>query len=246
MTAWFIQALARPSIVGRAAASGAAAWASIAATARDAPARLEDWLHVERALIPLWSPVAFGLGITLYFMLPWEAQRLAAVVAALGVAALGFDARGTAGRMLVWAGVLTALGIGVAAWRSADAAAPVLRDRYQGDLSGMVDAVEVRSGRGQVRFLLAPDDPGLPPHVRISLKSSAVPPGLAPGARVNLRATLLPPAGPSFPGGYNFARREWFDGLGATGYPLGTTVVTRPAPPPPLGSRRGSMTFARG
>ena len=219
------------SIVDRAAASGSAArWA--ARWAARAGGRIEAWLQSERAQVPLWSPVAFGLGITLYFMLPWEAQRLAAVVAAGAVAAAGVVAGGAAGRMLVWAGVLTALGVGVAAWRSADVALPVLRDRYQGEVSGTVEAVEVRSGRGQVRFLLAPDDPGLPPRVRLSLKSSAVPPGLSPGARVSLRATLLPPQGPSFPGGYDFARREWFDGLGATGYPLGTTVVTRPAPPP--------------
>jgi competence protein ComEC len=226
------------SIVGRAAASGGAALSGARAAgsatrsvARAAWRHIEAWLDSERPQIPLWSPVAFGLGITLYFMLPWEAQRLAAVVVALAVAGVGTIVRGTAGRMLVWGGVLAALGVGIAAWRSADVALPVLRDRYEGDVAGTVEAVEIRSGRGQVRFQLAPDDPGLPPHVRISLKSN-VPPGLVPGARVRLRAMLLPPTGPSFPGGYDFARREWFDQLGATGYPLGPTVVTRAAPPP--------------
>ena len=194
---------------------------------------IEDWLATERAQVPLWSPAAFGLGIVLYFMLPWTAERQAAVVVALGIAAIGLIARGTtAARMLVWGGVLVALGLGVAAWRSADVASPVLRDRYEGDVAGRVEAVEVRSGRGQVRFRLAPDDPGLPPHVRLSLKTSAVPAGLVPGAHVRVRAMLLPPQGPSFPGGYDFARTLWFTQIGATGYPLGTAVVTRPAPPP--------------
>ena len=207
------------------------AWTRLAARLSPAGAAIEDWLQTERGQVPLWSPVAFGLGITLYFMLPWESQRLAAVVAALGVAGAGTIVRGSAGRMLVWGGVLVALGIGIAAWRSADVALPVLRDRFEGVVSGTVEAVEIRSGRGQVRFQLAPDDPGLPPHVRISLKAN-VPAGLVPGARVTVRAMLLPPAGPSFPGGYDFARREWFDQLGATGYPLGPTVVIRTAPPP--------------
>ncbi len=195
-------------------------------------ARIDDFLLAERPQIPLWSPAAFGLGIVLYFMLPWAGQRLAAVAAAAAIAGLGLVSRGVVGRLLVWAGILGALGLGIAAWRSADVASPVLRDRFEGDVAGRVESVEVRSGRGQLRFILAPDDPGLPPHVRLSLKTSAVPAGLAPGALVRLRAMLLPPQGPSFPGGYDFARTLWFAQVGATGYPLGDTVVTRPAPPP--------------
>ena len=195
-------------------------------------AAVEEWLLAERAQIPLWSPAAFGLGIVLYFMLPWAGERLAAAVAAGAVAVAGFAVRGIAGRMLVWGGVLCALGLGIAAYRSNDVASPVLRDRFEGDVAGIVEAVEVRSGRGQVRFQLAPDDPGLPPHVRLTLKTSAVPPGLSPGAHVRMRAMLLPPQGPSFPGGYDFARTLWFAQIGATGYPLGQAVVDRPAPPP--------------
>ncbi len=193
---------------------------------------IENFLLAERAQIPLWSPAAFGLGIVLYFMLPWARERLAAVVAAGAVATLGLVARGVAGRMLVWGGVLCALGLGIAAFRANDVASPILRDRFEGQVAGTVEAVEVRSGRGQVRFQLAPDDPGLPPHVRLSLKTSAVPPGLEPGAHVSLRAMLLPPQGPSFPGGYDFARTLWFAQIGATGYPLGQAIVDRPAPPP--------------
>ena len=196
------------------------------------PAIVEDFLLAERAQVPLWSPAAFGLGIVAYFMLPWAGERLAVVVGAGAIAALGLGARGATGQLLVWAGVLTALGLGIAAYRSNDVASPVLRDRYEGEVAGTVEAVEVRSGRGQFRFQLAPDDPGLPPHVRLSLKTSAVPPGLVPGAHVKLRAMLLPPQGPSFPGGYDFARTLWFTQIGATGYPLGTAVVTHAAPPP--------------
>ena len=194
--------------------------------------RVEDFLLTERAQIPLWSPAAFGLGIVLYFMLPWAGERLAVVAGAAAVAGAGVALRGVVGRMLVWGGVLAALGVGIAAYRSNDAASPVLRDRYEGDVAGTVESVEVRSGRGQVRFILAPADPGLPPHVRLSLKTSAVPAGLAPGAHVRVRAMLLPPQGPSFPGGYDFARTLWFSQIGATGYPLGTAVITRTAGAP--------------
>ncbi len=199
---------------------------------RGAAASVDDWLVAERAQIPLWSPAAFGLGIVLYFMLPWAGERLAVVAGAAAVAGAGVALRGVVGRMLVWGGVLAALGLGIAAYRSNDVASPVLRDRYEGDVAGTVESVEVRSGRGQVRFVLAPADPGLPPHVRLSLKTSAVPAGLAPGAHVRVRAMLLPPQGPSFPGGYDFARTLWFSQIGATGYPLGTAVITRTAGTP--------------
>ena len=199
---------------------------------RSAATAVEDWLIAERAQVPLWSPAAFGLGIVLYFMLPWAGQRHVAVIVAAAVAGTGLIVRGIVGRLLVCGGVLVVLGIAIAAYRSGDVARPVLRDRFEGVVAGRVEAVEVRSGRGQVRFILVPDDPGLPPHVRLSLKASAVPAGLAPGAQVSVRAMLLPPQGPSFPGGYDFARTLWFTQIGATGYPLGSAIVTRPAPPP--------------
>ena len=194
--------------------------------------RIEAWLQAELPQLPLWAPVALGLGIVFYFTLPWASQRLACGVGAAAAIALGTVARGASARLLVWAGVLVGLGLMVAGWRSDSVAGPVLRDRYQGEVTGTVEAVELRSGRGQVRFQVAPDNIGLPGHVRISLKAN-VPPGLVPGAKVALRAMLSPPAGPSYPGGYDFARRAWFAGIGATGYPLGPVTVT--AAPPPRG-----------
>lgn len=205
--------------------------AMASAGVRGLPARIEDWLESETSQLPLWIPIALGLGIVAYFILPWAAQRTAVGIFMLAVIGLGCLSRGATARVLVWGGALVVLGLAVAQWRTDDVAAAVLRDRYEGDVAGVVDAVEIRSGRGQVRFTVVPDNPGLPRLVRISLKSG-VPAGLAPGARITVRAALSPPAGPGYPGGYDFARRAWFSGLVATGYPLGTVVVTADAPPP--------------
>ena len=49
---------------------------------------------------------------------------------------------------------------------------------------------------------------------------------------MRVRAALAPPAGAAIPGGYDFARRAWFAGIGATGYPMGPVVIIAPAPPP--------------
>ena len=209
------------------------AWPARAAAAlATMPAAIEHWLLDEQTQLPLWAPVALGTGIVAYFLLPWSEQRLAAGLLAAAIGIGGLAARGIVARALGWGALLVALGIGAAQYRTQSVAAPVLRAKVTGVLAGTVTGVEVRSGRGQLRFTLRPDDPALPREVRISLKAtptSVPPPGIRPGARVSLRAALTPPAGPSYPGGYDFARRAWFLGLGATGYPLGPVTVTAAA-----------------
>jgi len=199
---------------------------------RTAAAGLEAWLLDEQTQLPLWAPVALGTGIVSYFLLPWAEQRLAVAVFAAAVGIGGLAVRGIVARVLGWGGLLVALGLCTAHYRTQSVAAPILHSKFLGQLSGTVTGVEIRSGRGQLRFTMRPDNLELPPQVRISLKASATsvpPPGIVPGAHVSLRAALNPPAGPSYPGGYDFARRAWFLQLGATGYPMGPVVVTAAA-----------------
>ena len=198
--------------------------------------RLEAWLFAERNQLPLLAPVALGIGVALWFVLPWAGERWAAlaVAAALvagGLALSGLSIGGRAARLLAWGGLLVALGIGSAAWRSAQVAAPVLADRFSDVVTGTVESIEVVRGGERFRFLLLPDDKALPPRIRISAKGVAMP-GVVPGARVSIRASLNPPSGPSVPGGYDFARKAWFAGVGATGYPLGDVTILRAALPP--------------
>ena len=192
---------------------------------------IEIWLGSERHQLPLLAPVGLGAGVALWFGLPWHDQRVAAAIVAVAVAVAGLALRGLAARLLLWSGVLILLGLGLAEWRSASVAAPVLSERFTGDVSGVVEEVQVTRGGERFRFRLIPDDPALPRHVRISAKSEAIP-GVVPGARVRVKVALMPPAGPSVPGGYDFARRAWFSETGATGYPLGPVTVTASAPPP--------------
>ena len=198
---------------------------------RAAPARLETWLGTERDQLPLLAPVGLGIGIALWFMLPWADQRIAATALAGATVAGGIVGRGLGARVAITAGLLVIAGLGAAEWRGHAVAAPVLADRWTGVLAGAVDSVEVTRGGERFRFLVVPDDATLPRLVRISVKGAAVP-GVLPGARIAVRAALGPPAGPSVPGGYDFARKAWFAGIGATGYPLGDVVVTQRAPVP--------------
>ncbi len=180
----------------------------------------------ERDQMPLWLPVFFAVGVSSWFLLPWSQQRLGLAVALGGVTLAAAAARL---RPVAILAALTLAGMGAAEWRTQDVAHMVLDQRRTLELAGTVEAVERRSGRDQLRFMVVPDDDRLPRRVRISLKGSG-PPGLAPGVRVSLRAALTPPAAASFPGGYDFARRAWFAGIGATGYPMGPITVLASLP----------------
>ena len=189
------------------------------------------WAFVdgERESLPLWLPVAFAAGIAAWFLLPWAPQRLAAAVLLTGLAGAAALVRA---RWLVVAALLALAGMGVSEWRSARVAHPILTQREVAVFNGLIEAIEARADRDQVRLVIAPDAAaGLPPRIRVTLRGD-LPVGIAPGARIHLRAMLSPPAAAAVPGGYEFARRAWFAGIGATGFPLGAPVVIAPAPAP--------------
>src|SRR3546814_13556872 len=51
--------------------------------------------------------------------------------------------------------------------------------------------------------------------------------GLFDGEAIGGRARLMPPPTANLPGGYDFAQRAWFDGIGAVGTVLGDRKSTR-------------------
>lgn len=183
-----------------------------------------------------WAPVALAIGIGTYFALPVEppvwtlaAAGLAALAGAVGALRLG---PGLA--PLLWAPALVALGLALAGGRAHMKAAPVLEFRYYGAVEGRVVAID-RSASDAVRLtldrvVLERTDPARRPgRVRVSLHDAAqarVPPV---GAHVILTAWLSPPQGPVEPGGFDFRRHAWFQGLGAVGYTR--TPVLLLAPP---------------
>jgi competence protein ComEC len=192
-------------------------------------ARWWAFVDAERSSLALWLPVAFAVGIAAWFVLPWADQRLALAV---GLGGVGLAALIGRWRPLAALALLALAGMGAAEWRSARVAHPVLAERTFAVFSGTVTAVETRAARDETRMLVVPEATSrLPPLVRLSLRGVA-PPGLAPGAEVRLRAMLSPPAGPAVPGGYDFARVAWFQGIGATGRAVGPVVIVRAAPAP--------------
>ncbi|MGF1549228.1 MAG: ComEC/Rec2 family competence protein [Sphingomonadaceae bacterium] len=198
-------------------------------------ARLEAWLEAERGQLPLWIPVARGAGIAAWFSLGgpyrWAGFALAALALAIGAFALG---RGTRlGRALAVFALAAALGLGLIWLRAERVAAPVLEYPQAATFVAEVAAVEALPARGNVRLLLdikrVDGDRDLPPRIRVNLDEEDYREELRPGATVALKAWLMPPAPMAVPGGYDFARRAWFERFGATGRVLGAVVLVEEA-----------------
>lgn len=186
----------------------------VAALAHRLEAEYDRWF--------LWLPVLFGAGIAFYFALPSEPLLLVAVLPA--VAALAIHAAGPrTGLMGLATGAMLAVTLGLAAakLRTEIVRAPVLQARVGPiDIYGHVELVEPRAAEGQrltvrVTAMEKHEAQAWPARVRVRMMAGNA--ALKPGDPVHLRATLSPPPGPALPGGYDFARAAWFQGLGAVG-----------------------------
>lgn len=202
-------------------------------------------LAAERPQAVLFAPVLVGSGIALWFLLPWNGQRQAALLLALAVALLGLVISGGWRRLLVASGFLLALGLAAAEWRSANSAVPRLHHRLTAaPMTGTLLSVKPHEGGARHTLLLRRDATSVDPEVNVRLSlAAALPPGLEPGARVEVLATLGPVPGPALPGAHDPARRAWFEGISATGRALEPPIVLAPAPAfhRPLARARASL-----
>ena len=202
---------------------------------------LELWLEEERERLPLWVPVALAVGIAAWFALPNRLQWLAFCCAMLAgaCAALVLPIGGRV-RQAILAGSLLACAGCLLVWAKAMmwGAPPLPRAAFV-ELTGEVRSVDRRPAQKMSRVLVRPIGmPALPSLIRVNLDDALMPAGIGEGAVLRFRTRLMPPAPPSLPGGYDFARRAYFDGIGATGRVLRPITVLRPATAgPPLRAR---------
>ncbi|MBB4314866.1 ComEC/Rec2 family competence protein [Roseospira marina] len=201
-----------------------------------APARwLTGTLEAERTRLPLWLPVALGVGIALYFALPEEPPRWIGAALAGGVLVLTLLARRAVWitALLLTLGAAT-VGFVAAQERAYAVAAPVLAARLGPvAVSGRVVEIEARANGGHRVTLeavalagVAPE--GTPARVRVTATRGTAPPA---GAWVTVRAILSPPPRPATPGAFQFPRRAWFERLGAVGFTVGGWDALERAPP---------------
>lgn len=197
-------------------------------------ALLDVWL-AQRGHLFAWVPVCLGLGVGLYFSLGWE-PGLAHYAALLGLILIGLILIRWLGLWapFVWAVVLVAIGLCLAGGRANQVAEPVIGWRYYGPIEGRIVNID-RSASDALRLTLDQvvlDDVAAgrtPVRVRVSLHGQQGFIAPVPGMVVILTGHLSPPGGPVEPGGFDFQRHAWFQGLGAVGYTR-TPVLTLEPP----------------
>ncbi len=182
-----------------------------------------------------WVPVCLAIGIGGFFGLPIEPGRTA-ILATAGLCALAALAARRAPEALapMLAGLaLIAAGGLLAAARTHAVAEPPLSFRYYGPVEGRIVGID-RSASDNLRLTLADvvlDDvrpERTPPRVRVSLHGQQGFVDPQPGLPVMMTAHLSPPQGPVEPGGFDFRRHAWFQGLGAVGYTRTPVLATGP------------------
>ncbi len=180
-----------------------------------------------------WLAVGFASGIALWFAMANSWQWLALLSLCLAVAAAAFGLLRADGDFpyVRQSFALMALAVGagcMTVWaKSALVGVPGIARPIVASLNGEVLSRQEQPAQQRVRLVLRTRNPesGQAIRVRINVPLNQDRPEASEGAIVRLKARLMPPAPPMLPGGYNFARVAWFEGIAATGSALGPIAI---------------------
>ncbi len=182
-------------------------------------------LDAEQGRWSLWIPVFFGCGIGLYFALPREPELALASGLFIAALALRILARSHLFPFLLTSVLLcVSAGFLAAKVRTEVMTAPMLERHGAYDIEGFVESFDrqnAKRGRAVIRLSSMRYENAevarKPFRVRVSVRGDI---DLRPGNAVKVRALLGPPPEPVMPGGYDFARMSYYQGIGASGYSL--------------------------
>ena len=208
--------------------------------------RLREWALAEAApgrLVP-WLAIAFGNGILVYFTADREPALWAAVSLVVATVVFAVLARHRSVAFPVVLGVAAAAcGFATATAKRTMISHPVLSAPvWSADVAGFVEQREERerSDRIVVRVerIFGPRLNEALERVRVSVRKGTAP---TIGTFVEFKARLSPPLAPLRPGGYDFARDMYFQGIGASGFVLGSIRTTQPEKAPSLWLRYAAV-----
>jgi len=226
---------------GLAAGRGPLLWwpAGLEDFARTAAQRVWGWALAEVApgrLVP-WLAIAFGLGVVLYFAADQEPSPFAAAAALAAATAAAVIARRRPVAFPLFLAVATiTAGFAAGTFKRAHIAHPVLQVATANvGIAGFVETREERERSDRIVVRVSRIEGGRLDEVqelervRLTVRRGTAP---AVGSFIKLKARLSPPLEPLRPGGYDFGRDMYFQGIGASGLSFGV-IETIEAPEPP-------------
>ncbi|MBA5776537.1 ComEC/Rec2 family competence protein [Stappia sp. F7233] len=179
---------------------------------------------IDRGRLIVWASLAYCCGIALYFRLDFEPSLPAISVAVLALAPVSYMThRGGRSATMSLLALSLASGLFAATLRTEHVAAPMIERPRSVTVTGFVESVQPTKSGQRLQILVSRIEglrqENLPDRVRISIRGTESVPKVAEA--VSLRARVAPPPGPVIPGGYDYAFRMYFEGVGATGYAFG-------------------------
>ncbi|MEM9472013.1 MAG: ComEC/Rec2 family competence protein [Pseudomonadota bacterium] len=179
-------------------------------------------LQLQQGRAIVWAPVSLVCGLMAYFALPVEPPVLVPVAMLVVAVALALAATaGRAGAVAVLASLVMA-GFALGQWGTMATGTKVLpASTGKVTVSGWIDELGPAIGKRR-RMVVAVDaidevrPQYWPGRARLSVSADHLR-ALARGDYVTFQAWLYPPLTPAVPGGWNYGRVGWFDGIGAGG-----------------------------
>ncbi len=192
---------------------------------------LAEQLDAEQGRWFLWIPVLFGGGVALYFELLTEPDMSLAAGLFLAALSLRVLARFHLFTFLVTSILLcVSAGFLAAKVRTVVVGETMLERHGAYDIEGFVESFDrqtAKRGRAIIRLSSMKYEKAevakRPFRVRVSLRGDLA---IRPGNAIKVRALLGPPPEPVMPGGYDFARASYYQGVGASGYSLSKPELT--------------------
>ncbi len=188
----------------------------------------------------LWLPVIFACGIGVYFLLPAEPSMWLTLAVIESLILLGVVWRHDPGRLFV----LMLMGVFTLGFASIQLKAIYLDksmpSRYAEKiyLIGQIESLDINS-RGNQRVILkhVKDFEEIGGFGRVKVSLRAQPHDLKPGQCLEMVARIMPLPAPSLPGGYQYDRKSFFEGLSGSGYALTSALpIDCAADADPVGS----------
>lgn len=175
------------------------------------------------------APVAIAAGTALYFAAPREPLMLATLLAAALFTAFAVKMSSRGAAFLLAAGLAGVfIGMTAAGFSAYRNGTVVLERQITTTLEGVVLEVD-QNARGSPRMLIGPtrivglNTDQMPKTVRVSAARGAE--EIGPGHSVSGLARLQPISGPAHPGSYDFSFHAWFEGLGGSGFFMGSPQI---------------------
>lgn len=205
-------------------------------------ARFYEEMLDQKDRLFLWLPVAFGLGIILYFCLPVEPGLMLAILPVpltIGLLVFSWKRQHDGPKFFLIYILACALFAGASGFAASKVASivygtPILEKPLKATrIAGTIESIENLGGKEGSRVVLtgltiekvAAED--TPRKVRMRIRKDA---GLEAGQQIAFLGKLDPTSPPVLPGSYDFQRHLYFQGIGGVGFAYTQAELIEPKP----------------